>query len=295
MRINDVVQKVDLSKRAVKYYEEQGLLQIKKDENGYRNYTENDVKILKEISVYRKLGISIADIRLLLEKKDTQILEKILREKESELSDRKEELEALRSFIRSKDVERAYQEIDYSSVADAITDAVPGFYGYYFMNHFLPYLQIRIETPQQEEAYHNIIRFWDTTTIRIPFMMRLSSWLMYRLVPRPALKKNIKNMDRMIATYLNPTEAEYEKLKKQVQDGVKMKNNPLYKYSPVGFTQRKFMKELQNKGYNDIFIPNMIALSPKYREYHDALTSLNNRICQELGLYYDTDFHLVQR
>ena len=55
------------------------------------------------------------------------------------------------------------------------------------------------------------------------------------------------------------------------------------------------MKELQNKGYNDIFIPNMIALSPKYREYHDALTSLNNRICQELGLYYDTDFHLVQR
>ena len=102
-------------------------------------------------------------------------------------------------------------------------------------------------------------------------------------------------MDRMIATYLNPTEAEYEKLKKQVQDGVKMKNNPLYKYSPAGFTQRKFMKELQNKGYNDIFIPNMIALSPKYREYHDALTSLNNRICQELGLYYDTDFHLVQR
>ena len=92
MRINDVVQKVDLSKRAVKYYEERGLLQIKKDENGYRNYTENDVKILKEISVYRKLGISIADIRLLLEKKDTQILEKILREKESELSDRKEEL-----------------------------------------------------------------------------------------------------------------------------------------------------------------------------------------------------------
>ena len=149
MRINDVVQKVDLSKRAVKYYEEQGLLQIKKDENGYRNYTENDVKILKEISVYRKLGISIADIRLLLEKKDTQILEKILREKESELSDRKEELEALRSFIRSKDVERAYQEIDYSTLADAITYAVPGFYGYYFMNHFLPYLQIRIETPQQ--------------------------------------------------------------------------------------------------------------------------------------------------
>ena len=163
------------------------------------------------------------------------------------------------------------------------------------MNHFLPYLQIQIDTPQQEEAYQNIIRFWDNTTIRIPIMMQLSSWLMYRLVPRSSMKKNIENMDRMIAMYLHPTEAEYEKLKKQVQAGVKMKNNPLYKYSPAGYAQRKFMKELQNKGYNDIFIPNMIALSPKYREYHDALTSLNNRICQELGLYYDTDFHLVQR
>ena len=33
MQINEVVQKVDLSKRAVKYYEEQGLLTVEKDTN----------------------------------------------------------------------------------------------------------------------------------------------------------------------------------------------------------------------------------------------------------------------
>ena len=46
------------------------------------------------------------------------------------------------------------------------------------------------------------------------------------------------------------------------------------------------MRELQNKGYNDIFIPNMIALSPKYKTYHEALLLLNQKICTDLGLYY---------
>lgn len=55
------------------------------------------------------------------------------------------------------------------------------------------------------------------------------------------------------------------------------------------------MKELQNKGYNDIFIPNMKILSPSYKTYHDALTSMNNRICAELGLYYDADYNLVRK
>ena len=73
MQINEVIQKVDLTKRAIKYYEEQGLISVNKDKNGYRNYSEEDVKTLKEISVYRKLGISIKDIKVLLNTKDKQL------------------------------------------------------------------------------------------------------------------------------------------------------------------------------------------------------------------------------
>ena len=46
------------------------------------------------------------------------------------------------------------------------------------------------------------------------------------------------------------------------------------------------MKEFQNKGYNDIFIPNLMILSPQYGEYKKALDSVNDRICRELGLHY---------
>ena len=37
------------------------------------------------------------------------------------------------------------------------------------------------------------------------------------------------------------------------------------------------MKRLQDAGYNDIFIPSMIELSPAYKRYHDALTAINQR------------------
>ena len=52
-------------------------------------------------------------------------------------------------------------------------------------------------------------------------------------------------------------------------------------------------KELQNKGYNDIFIKNLKILSPKYREYKEAMDAINDRICRELGIYYDSNYNLV--
>ena len=91
MQINEVIQKVDLTKRAIKYYEEQGLISVNKDKNGYRNYSEEDVKTLKEISVYRKLGISIKDIKVLLNTKDKQLLENIYKEKLSKIKENQKE------------------------------------------------------------------------------------------------------------------------------------------------------------------------------------------------------------
>ncbi len=68
--LNEIINEVGMTKRAVKYYEEKGLLSVDKDNNGYRNYTAQDVETLKKISVYRKTGISIKDIQSLLETGD---------------------------------------------------------------------------------------------------------------------------------------------------------------------------------------------------------------------------------
>lgn len=293
MRLNEVIKQVDLSKRAIKFYEEKGLLKTKRDSNGYRNYTDKNISLLKEISSYRKMGIGLSDIKEILN--DKSILKQILIEKKKEITISQNELEALEKFIENNNIEELYDSVDYKTLADAIQNSIPGFYGYYFLNHFLPYLQIRIQTKEQQEAYNRLIEFWDNTNIRIPFLMKLNSWILFKLNSKKSLIVQIEQIDSQIKEMLNPTEEEYEKLKKKVNEGYKLKNSIFYKYSLIGISQRKFMKELQNKGYNDIFIPSMIALSPKYKEYHNALMAINKRICDDLDLYYDTNFNLIKK
>lgn len=287
------IKQVDLSKRAIKFYEEKGLLKTKRDSNGYRNYTDKDISLLKEISSYRKMGIGLSDIKEILN--DKSVLKQILIEKKKEITISQNELEALEKFIENNNIEELYDSVDYKTLADAIQNSIPGFYGYYFLNHFLPYLQIRIQTKEQQEAYNRLIEFWDNTNIKIPFLMKLNSWILFKLNSKKSLIVQIEQIDSKIKEMLNPTEEEYEKLKKKVNEGYKLKNSIFYKYSLIGISQRKFMKELQNKGYNDIFIPSMIALSPKYKEYHNALMAINKRICDDLDLYYDTNFNLIKK
>ena len=69
MRIHEAAEQLGLSQRAIKYYENEGLLKVGRDENGYRNYTQQDLNQLKKISLYRRLGIAVKDIEDLLKTK----------------------------------------------------------------------------------------------------------------------------------------------------------------------------------------------------------------------------------
>ena len=63
MRIHEAAKAVGCTQRAIKLYEEKGLLPpISRSENGYRDYSEEDIRILHEIQAYRKLGISLSDM-----------------------------------------------------------------------------------------------------------------------------------------------------------------------------------------------------------------------------------------
>lgn len=295
MQINDVAKQVGLSKRAIKFYEEKGLLKVSKDDNGYRNYSEEDIRILKEISIYRKLGIRIADIKKLLSGEHEELLRQIYEEKKSALHAEQDELKALEQFLDTHDVDAVYPAVDYQNIGQAMQDMIPGFYGYYFMQHFKPYLQIKITTPEQQKAYKTILDFWDNVDLRPPLLLRATGFLLMRVLPQPSLEKMTEKMDAQLRMYLHPTEEEYAALKEQTRRNVRYKNSLFVKYHPALISQRRFMKRLQDCGYNDIFIPAMVRLSPQYREYHEALTKINDRICEDLGLYYDSDYHLVMK
>ena len=287
MLLNEIINEVGMTKRAVKYYEEKGLLSVDKDSNGYHNYSAQNVETLKKISVYRKLGIGIKDIQSLLESDDQSILLRIYQEKLKEKILQDSELETLKQFINDGNADKANELLDYQTVENAIESLLPGKeWGDYFKNHFKPFLNVRLRTPEQKQALRNILEYCDETTLKIPFMMRIGAKI------AGGIAQETRTADEMIAYYRDMSESEYERLKEMAWKGAKMKTG-IMKYHPSFVAQRKMQKEFQDKGYNDIFIPNLMVLSPKYAEYKKALDTMNDRICRELGLYYDSNYNLV--
>lgn len=65
MKIKQVEELVGITRKNIRFYEEQGLLQVERADNGYREYHMQDVRRLQQIRLLRKLSVPLEDIRAL--------------------------------------------------------------------------------------------------------------------------------------------------------------------------------------------------------------------------------------
>lgn len=69
MNIKEVEKVTGLTKANIRFYEEEGLVCPKRNEqNNYRIYTEVEIKRLQEVKKLRLLGISIPEIQKIMRK-----------------------------------------------------------------------------------------------------------------------------------------------------------------------------------------------------------------------------------
>jgi DNA-binding transcriptional MerR regulator len=67
MKINEVEAAVGITKKNIRFYEEEGLIAPGREPgNGYRSYSQADVERLQRIKLLRKLDVPLADIREML-------------------------------------------------------------------------------------------------------------------------------------------------------------------------------------------------------------------------------------
>lgn len=67
MRIQEVENRVGITRKNIRYYEQEGLIEPSRNrENGYREYSEVDVLLLKRIRLFRRLGVPIEELRRLI-------------------------------------------------------------------------------------------------------------------------------------------------------------------------------------------------------------------------------------
>lgn len=73
MQIKEMASRLQITPRAIRYYEEKGLIKPgKANESGYRHFTEADVWRLQTIITLREVGMPIEEIRELLEQMDDE-------------------------------------------------------------------------------------------------------------------------------------------------------------------------------------------------------------------------------
>ena len=96
MKIKQVAELVGITRKNIRFYEDQGLLNVERAENGYREYHQADVIRLQEIKLFRKMDISIEEMKLLFEKKKS--LQICLEQHLKELDHRKEGLSKMQDM-----------------------------------------------------------------------------------------------------------------------------------------------------------------------------------------------------
>lgn len=128
MRIQEATRAAGLTKKAILYYEEAGVIHPRVEENGYRDYTFANVARLSRVAVLRRCGLSVAEIQSVLDGGD---LAACARRKRDELCEAGERLSVLDALAQSGDWVRAARQLEAltqrQSVLERMETCFPGF------------------------------------------------------------------------------------------------------------------------------------------------------------------------
>ncbi|MBO3445760.1 MerR family transcriptional regulator [Clostridium sp. CCUG 7971] len=304
MLINEICEETGLTKKAINYYEKHGLINPKKDSNSYREYTDEDVKLLNEISLYRKIDIPIKDIKSILNSDDKKyVLNKILLEKKKKEVNLKIQKSYLKKLIdsnlREDEIHTLNEEIIKNEknngeyIKNEVKRAFPSGLGIFLSYHFSPYLNGPMDTLEKYKAWDNIVEFLDNVPdIKIPKFIQTG----YESISEEMKIDIAIGTRNKILSILNAQGEELEEYKKEIIESIEKQNNKsTTKFMNPYLKFKKQINEFFNSsGYYEVFIPNMKILSDEYRDYHEKLIELNNKLSKELGIKYDENMKIVK-
>lgn len=271
---NEVQDKTNLSRKAIEYYEEKGLVHPKKLENGYRDYSDEDVEVLKKISLLRNLGLSISEIALYIDSKE-EALASILRRKEHELDICEKRKNVLKLIVKGESVDLINDELAIIEAQETIYDKLirifPGYFGQLIFSSYKIFLNESLNK-DEEAAFNEYIKFLDS----LPNFELSKAEKDYIESISSSFDMNTLddlNKEKLIAienskTWLEENE-DYIKAYKEY------KNTDEYKNGLMKSIQDKLKKFMQENNYYEKAIPLIRKFSKSYDAYYEKLLKAN--------------------
>lgn len=290
MLINEVAKQCGITKKAIQYYVEQHMVNPNVLENGYKDFAAQDVEIIKRIVLYRRLGLSIPEIKKVLEQNDN--VKSILYQRTLDMEKEKIRHSILKKIAEGESVEELSDEINEinskSIIIKRLLELFPSYYGKFISLNFSRYLTGSIETEEQKDAFQEIIEFFDNVpdmTIPIHLQEYLDQYL--ELYSGEEGTEKINSILQGKQDAMQDINAFVDDNKEILDAYHNFKQTEEYKSSPA-YQFMELMKEFcSSNGYYDVFIPAMRRLSPLYNEYYEQMLRANEEFIKKHPEYID--------
>ncbi|MBU5313959.1 MerR family transcriptional regulator [Tissierella carlieri] len=284
MQINEVCKQTGLTKKAIEYYQNKGLISPIIKENGYREFTDDNLEQLKMIALLRRLDIGTDDIREVIESKDKKsVLIMIKQEKQIQAKAKLARIELIEELIREEDMYKVQDRINLleqqTTIKEKLMIAFPGYYGRYISIHFGQFLNEPIKTEEQNRMYGIIVDFLDNIeSIQIPEELQPILDKANLDIEDEVLEKLNQNMQAVYDDF----ETYWKTNKDSIVEYAEFKKSEEYQDSMMAQQMNLFRKFGETSGYYDIFIPAMRKLSPAYDKYYEKMLEANDKLIQKI-------------
>ena len=272
---NEIQEKTGLTRKAIEYYEEKGLIKPLKLENGYRDYSDKDLETLNKISLFRKIGLSISEIEECLSS-NSNSLSSILRRKEHQLEIEQKRKEVIELIVKKEDQKVIEDRIALieaeESIYEKLENALPGYFGQLIFFAYQPFLNETLDK-KCKVAYKEFVTYLDS----LPSFTLTKEEQEYIEEASTTYDMNtLKEVNESKIKAIENSEKWLEENKEILSQYQDYKNSDKYQSSLMKIIQDKLKKYFIDNKYYETAIPLIRKFSKSYDEYYQKLLIAND-------------------
>lgn len=171
MMIKEVQELTGLSRKAIEYYQQKGLIDPAVLENGYRDYSREEADTLRHIALLRALDVPLDDIKALLS--GSAGPGALLRTRQTDMDLRQRKTQLMEEYAKTGPTDDLKSKLDAlgreESLAKRFFRLLPGYFGQMLLYNFAPFLKDPAACEEQERAFEEAVSFLDSLPpLRLP-------------------------------------------------------------------------------------------------------------------------------
>lgn len=271
---SEIQKETGLTRKAIEYYEDKGLIHPQKSDNGYRDYSTKDLEVLKKISIFRKLGMSISDIyQCISSGGDT--LSSVLRKKHHQLDLDEKRKVILEMIVKGESNELINEKVSLLEMEETIYEkleiAFPGYFGQMLFATYQPFLNEPLKN-DGKDSFYKYIDYLD----RLPsFELTEEEKKYIENISSPFDMKTLKDVNQAKLDAIKNIEKWMKDNEVVISQYESYKNSEEYQNSMMKQIQNKLQNFMKENQYYEIAIPLIRKFSKSYDNYYKKLLKAN--------------------